>query len=89
MKSKTKLFADLETIDPIYFKGVSLTHPKIGNETYGKESCIYIRCESVALRRSLEYKLERLGYKVNTGYDYDNSRTEVQVSYFKGRNWNE
>jgi hypothetical protein len=89
MKSKKKLFEDLETIDPVYFKDVNLNHPKIANETYGRKSCIYVRCESFETRRAIESKLERLGYKIDREYDYNNSRLEVQVSYFKGWHWDE
>ena len=89
MKSKTKLFADLEKIDPVYFKGVNLNDPKIDNETYGRDSHIYVRCGSFEDRKSLEDKLERLGYVINSDYSPSNNRLDVQVSYFKGHNWDE
>jgi hypothetical protein len=89
MKSKTKLFADLEKIDPVYFKGVNLNDTNISNETYGRDSRIYIRCETFADRKSLENKLERLGYKIDPNYSPSDNRLEVQVSYFKGWHWDE
>ena len=51
MKSKSKLFKDLEEIDPVYFKGVDLNHLKIGDETYGNESYIYIVAKDLESRR--------------------------------------
>ena len=89
MKSKTKLFKDLEEINLEYFAGVTLDHPKIGNETYGKESYIYIYCEKVEDRRPLEKQLEKRGHKVMPYYGPGSAKLEVRVSYFKGDNWDE
>ena len=89
MKSKKKLFKDLEEINPVYFAGANLDHPKIGDETYGKESYIYIYCEKVEDRRPLERELEKRGHKVKEDYGKDSAKIEVRVSYFKGDNWNE
>ncbi len=88
MKSKTKLFKDLEEINPEYFKGVNLDHPKIGDETYGPESYVYIMCQSSEDRSLVENKLERKGHIVSRDYAKGSPRTQVRVSYFKGRNWN-
>lgn len=89
MKSKKKLFKDLKEIDPVYFKGASLDHPKIGNETYGKESYIYIYSGNIDKRNSIERELEKRGHKVIRDYSKGTSKLEVRVSYFKGDNWDE
>jgi hypothetical protein len=89
MKSKKKLFKDLEEINPVYFKGANLDHPKIGDETYGKESYIYIYCGKVEDRRPLEKQLEKRGHKVMSYYGPGSAKLEVRVSYFKGDNWDE
>jgi len=89
MKSKKILFQDLEEIDPKYFKGANLDHPKIGNETYGRKSCIYISLEKLEDRRPIERKLEKKGHKVMEDYAKGWPRIEVQVSYFKGWHWDE
>ena len=89
MKSKSKLFKDLEEIDPAYFKGVDLSHLKISDETYGKESYIYIYAQNIESRISLERVLEKRGHKIGRDYGKGGSKLEVRVSYFKGRNWNE
>lgn len=88
MKSKSKLFKDLEEIDPVYFKGVDLNHLKIGDETYGNESYIYIVAKDLESRRPLERALQKKGHKVIENYGAG-LKIEVRVSYFKGRNWNE
>ena len=89
MKSKSKLFKDLEEIDPVYFKGVDLKHLKIGDETYGKESYIYIYVQDIESRMSLERMLEKRGHKINRHYGGTSPKLEVRVSYFKGSNWDE
>lgn len=89
MKSKKQLFKDLEEIDPATFKGVGLDHRTISNETYGRQSCIYIRCHTVEMRRQIESALERRGHRIGRDYWPGSARIEVTVSYFKGWHWNE
>jgi hypothetical protein len=61
---------------------------RIGNETYGSESYIYIRCDSKEARRELEYALMDEGFDVHTSYWPAGTTVEVKVRYFKGVNWN-
>lgn len=91
-KSKKKLFSFLSTFlnDPT-FVSMGLKHPRINNETYGRDSRVYVICEDVAQRESLERALEREG-GFSIGYDYmpagygrpKGKVVEVGVSYFKG-----
>ena len=63
---------------------------KISNETYGKDSRIYITVENTEARRKLERVLERKHNvtTVNRGYWKGSSTLEVGVTYFKGnRHW--
>jgi len=95
MKSKTALFKFLmETFN----KPAALGQNGIGDETYGKTSCIYlwnIQDNWGITRREMETKLEINGFKVNRrwGRAYGTFKaydaTEVHVSYFKGYHWNE
>jgi len=87
MKSKKQLFQDLEQIDSEYFKGVNLDHSTISNETYGKQSFIYVRWKSPEEKRVNEIVLTKLGHKITDyGVDYISS---IQVNYFKGWHWDE
>jgi AMMECR1 domain-containing protein len=90
MKSKKKLFEALtmffqngEYID----KGLAAAG--IRNETYGRKSCIYIDTKDQSERKNLEGCLGMKGFKVNREYWPGSAVLEVQVSYFKGENWNE
>ena len=96
-KSKKQLFTDLETlvgsILTSSFKDVStlgLKHPEISNETYGRDSFIYINIPAGVNFAALEQKLQALGHKVEPNYSrYNNGKTvAVQVTYFKGYGWN-
>ena len=92
MRSKTKLFADVASLNLPAFADIQakqLRHPKVGNETYGRNSCIYLHCADQAQRRVVERELVKLGHKVNTSYFPGSGVAEVQVSYFKGFGWNE
>lgn len=92
MKSKTKLFADVASLNLATFADIStqqLQHRKVGNETYGRDSCIYLYCADQAERRVVERALAGLGHKVNTSYSPGSPVTEVRVSYFKGFHWDE
>jgi hypothetical protein len=62
----------------------------IGNETYGKDSRLYIGCPDVPTRRKLESFLELKGVTtVDRGYWQGSAITEVGVTYFKGYHWDE
>jgi len=87
MKSKKQLFKDLEEIDPVYFKGVDLDHDKISNETYGRDSRIYIEFESNKSRLEVERKLKSKGHVIKA-YGMGNV-CEVRVSFFRGWHWDE
>lgn len=62
----------------------------VGNETYGRDSRIYVSCGSETERRRIESLLKRK-YNVTTVHtDYwrGSGRLEVSVTYFKGaRHW--
>ena len=89
MKSKKKLFNDLSLyFGTNEFAEKGLKAKGISNETYGRKSCIYINCGEAAVRNQVESFLSLRGYKVNRNYNPGGSRTEVQVSYFKGNQWN-
>jgi hypothetical protein len=96
-KSKKQLFKDLEilvgTVLTANFKDVSkfgLNHPEIGNETYGKESYIYINIPVGVDFSALEQKLQNMGHKIEPNYSrYNKGKTvAVQVTFFKGYGWN-
>lgn len=57
---------------------------RLGDETYGRKSMLYISCPDKATRRRLERHLEAKGAKVNRDYWPASSTVEVQVTYFKG-----
>ena len=61
----------------------------IGNETYGKDSRVYLYCPDLETRTKLEYFLFGKGCEVGRDYSPGYNVTEVRVSYFKGNNWDE
>lgn len=62
----------------------------ISNETYGRDSRLYIHCPTQALRHSVESYLRREGVTtVNAGYWPGSATLEVGVTYFKGTRWYE
>lgn len=79
-KSKKKLKEFLQE------KGVN---PGWSNETYGKDSMIYLSWESPSERTEWENRLEDAGFKVHRRYWPGSSTSEIQVSYFKGHHWDE
>ena len=90
MKSKKALFEALD----LYFATERFSTEKlnakgVSNETYGKKSCIYVNCGVPLVREQVDLYLTARGFKVNRNYGPGGSRIEVQVSYFKGDNWNE
>lgn len=59
------------------------------NETYGRTSCLYIRCKDQKARKDLQWKLYFEGLRYNSDYHLGSSTVEVTVRYFKGARWNE
>ena len=56
----------------------------ISDETYGKESYIYVHTDSPDERRELENFLVDNGFKISKKYNPEGSTAEVRVAYFKG-----
>jgi hypothetical protein len=89
MKSKKLLFVALDKFfNTTEFGKLKLKHKQVSNETYGRNSCIYIYGKDAAERRVLERFLEKEGFKVNKNYWPGSATTEVSVSYFRGDQWN-
>ncbi|MEF8794018.1 hypothetical protein [Thiohalorhabdus sp.] len=94
LKSKKKLFEFLDTVDPTLIGGVGyfakhgLNHVKVSDETYGKRSMIYLSARGWQERIELERQLKRNGFHPQEDYGVP-GKLEVQVSYFKGKNWDE
>lgn len=92
MKSQTSLYRDLCEILPLYFSKapeVRLNHSLISNETYGRDSHIYVQVPESETRRKIEDELTRRGHKVCHNYHPTGRSIDVRVSYFRGRGWNE
>ena len=86
--SKKKLFKALDLFfDTDVYSTQGLKAQGIGDETYGKDSFIYV--DTKGKRGELERFLRGLGFGVNTNYSKGSDFTEVAVSYFKGYHWNE
>ena len=60
----------------------------IGEETYGRRSCLYIETPSAEDRHRLEAFLESKGATVNRSYWPESRTVEAQVRWFKGQGWN-
>jgi hypothetical protein len=90
MKSKKQLF---EALTMFFQNGEyiekGLKAAGIRNETYGRKSCIYIDTPNPTWRKNLTGYLGMKGFKVNYDYWPGSSTLEVQVSYFKGHQWDE
>lgn len=89
-KSKKKLF---EALDEYFggskFSKLGLKHQGIGDETYGRDSRIYIYDSCYPFVRShLENFLDGKGFRVHRSYSPGQNVLEVGVTYFKGANWN-
>jgi hypothetical protein len=83
--SKKKLF---QALKDEFGLNVGLKSKGIADETYGKDSMIYIYWNKFDIdRREAEAKLENIGFKVCRDYDPGSQISEVQVSYFKGDRW--
>jgi hypothetical protein len=89
--SAKKLFAFLDEVTQGKgrFQELGLKHPKISDETYGRESNIYIHTGSPQARQLLEKKLKEAGFRVREDYYPGSGTVEVRVSYFKGFHWDE
>ncbi len=87
MKSKKKLFADLGELGYSEIAEQGLKHKKIGNETYGSMSCIYLWLGDEKEARKVKRQLSVRGHKINS-YG-DETTIEVHVTYFKGWQWDE
>ena len=61
----------------------------MGDETYGKDSRVYLGTPSKERRAALESALERKGVALNRSYGSGGSTLEIRVTYFKGFHWNE
>jgi hypothetical protein len=91
MKSKTALFRDLAEIDPARFADApskALKHQHISDETFGRDSHIYVGTAH-GDRRRVERALERRGHLIHEDYWPGSDVVNVQVSYFKGWHWDE
>jgi len=88
MKSKTELF---KRLSDHFDKGLPhIGSHSISDETYGKRSFLYFyNLQRIwgMTRKQFESMLTIWGYKVNSNWSIDSDATEVQVSYFKGHNW--
>ena len=80
-KSKKKLFEWLD-VEGAPVKGR-------GNETFGRESMIFLRWPDMDARNEWERRLEDAGFKVYKEYGPGNPVSQIQVSYFKGWHYNE
>lgn len=83
--SKKRLFEDLAEFYPNTFEGVreqGLKHTRISDETYGRNSCIYVYCKSPAQARRVRTILDACGHKIGS-YGVPHV-IEVSVTYFKG-----
>ena len=65
-----------------------LNHPSVSNETYGRDSRIYLQCANSVDAHELAGLLQARGHKVHRDYGVPNV-VEVSVSYFKGHHWDE
>lgn len=61
----------------------------VSNETYGKKSFLYFRCQSPDIAYALINVLKKCGARPCTGWNGgpDHGCFELPVSYFKGRRW--
>jgi hypothetical protein len=86
-KSKKHLFPLLDQFfDTGRYTALKLDAEGISNETYGKDSRIYIN--SQGRRAELENFLARNGFKVHRNYDLNGSYVEISVTYFRGFQYN-
>lgn len=71
--------------------GIYLHHKQVGNETFGKQSYVYLYASSKLAREKLVAELLKLGVKTDdqSGMEeqYNENRLDIKVRYFKGWNW--
>ena len=92
MKSKKILFQDLAALGiPEFADAVEkkLNHRRIGNETFGRKSMLFVHFADHAQRRQAERALEAKGHRIHADYHPGSGTAEIQVSYFKGWHWDE
>lgn len=91
LKSKKKLFQFLtEWYDDPTFADQGLKRAGVDNETFGRKSVIYLYLKRESDAIKLQDVLQRHGFVVDERYNQVNPKTvAVQVSYFKGHNWDE
>jgi len=90
LKSRKQLYEDLKDINEsgiAHWPNPFSNYKKMRNEIYGRKAMIYVKWASPADRKEGEQELRYRGYKIHR-YDVP-STSEVQVSYFKGRHWDE
>lgn len=95
MKTAKQLAADLNRLNPTLFPDVPAESrdvskcARLGDETYGKQSFVYVYLPSDKnYRASATRKLEALGHKVNRDYSPGSQVLEVRVRFFRGTRWN-
>ena len=100
MKSKKQLFKDIffitsgtfpDMVDVKFSEIVKkgLNNPGISDETFGKQSCIFIHWKNMNARIRGEELLVNMGHKVDRSYWPGKPVTEIQVTYFKGWHYDE
>jgi rhodanese-related sulfurtransferase len=90
MKSKKILFVALDQFFATdHFTKGKLKAKGISDETYGRDSRIYVHCDTAQERKQLERFLKNEGFRVHTDYWPGSATAEVSVSYFRGTNWDE
>ncbi len=89
MKSKKALF---KYVNEKYNVNLSLDTDGVSDETYGRDSRIYLWGVEEFFgmtRREFEADLKEAGFKVRDSYAPGEDVVEVSVSYFKGWHWDE
>jgi hypothetical protein len=97
--SKKKLFETLTSLSTIealsHFANINekkqrLMHRSVSNETYGKDSHIYLGFANEEDKQVAVRALTKAGFDVNNGWTRGNKRAiDVPVTYFKGWHWDE
>jgi hypothetical protein len=66
------------------------TAPKgVSDETYGRDSYIYVSCGTPERRAELERKLSSEGLRFSPDYYPGSGVAEIAVTYFRGHHWRE
>ena len=87
----SKLLVDLKIVDaPFTTRDLRAGRVKgVCDETYGRDSRLYVRVADMAERHRVEAAITRAGGRVHRNYSPGKPVVETQVSYFKGWHWNE